>query len=766
MHDHSIGYLTIEREVYTSEKSKLKKEYFESQGRFFTSALDVPKDHIITARNYYSGKRDMLDFEYLEDVYGMQNPIELTFTNIIKPRVDALVGMSILAEPDFMIAYTDKETIAAVAVEKHAALVKALVTDLDKSMQQGVLDAKNGVKGEDNKSAEVPGLLKTRLDKLSKKYGEDFESAYTIGAQHILNLMQTDSTINLAGVKKEVSKDYFVTGEAYTREIYMGEGKDPLKERILPEELFSDRPARDTDLKRASVVVNRRRVSPHEVIRELGDKMTKKEAELLFSSYSVLSNADLQGGIPGVNTPDIPGGGMDTMYMGTGWANSNSNHTLVHQLVDFYHIEWLASTRIPNGKGGHVYREDRYEVYRVGTDLFLCGRRCDEAPRKRDTPWRTTLSYNGIINTNPSLLVRSMVNDMREIQDLYDIMLFFRNNAVATSGVSGSRVNIAAIPKVLGKKFMDRLTKWTTIRKQGMELIDPTEEGAQLFQHYGDFNAAVSGDSINAINAILESLTQQADIISSVPRQMLGIIEQRDAVENVKTGINQVSVLSLEMFRDIDMLLNAGMQEALDYFKYAYRNKGKEGIYRNGMAMLPFVLDPSKFSNTEYKITVVSSGIENAKLLKVQALAKELVQAGSVAPDVLVKIINRKSIVEVEHILTNAVVEMKEQQMNMGQLQQQLEESGKQVQQLEAEIKRLENNAAQNVKARLDLDTKIAASNTEHKDKELALKKETQKANSEFKGQELQLKRELTELEKEQMMFGTGKSKEINNNGF
>jgi hypothetical protein len=30
---------------------------------------------------------------------------------------------------------------------------------------------------------------------------------------------------------------------------------------------------------------------------------------------------------------------------------------------------------------------------------------------------------------------------------------------------------------------------------------------------------------------------------------MLGVIEQRDAVENVKVGINQVSVLSLEMFR-------------------------------------------------------------------------------------------------------------------------------------------------------------------------------------------------------------------------
>jgi hypothetical protein len=124
-------------------------------------------------------------------------------------------------------------------------------------------------------------------------------------------------------------------------------------------------------------------------------------------------------------------------------------------------------------------------------------------------------------------------------------------------------------------------------QKARLELVDPTEDGANLFQHYGDFNASIQGDAINAVNAILESLAVQADIVSGVPRQMLGVIEQRDAVENVKVGINQVSVLSLEMFRDIDRCLNSGVQETLDNFKWAYRNKPKQGIYNNGFAMVP-----------------------------------------------------------------------------------------------------------------------------------------------------------------------------------
>jgi hypothetical protein len=130
---------------------------------------------------------------------------------------------------------------------------------------------------------------------------------------------------------------------------------------------------------------------------------------------------------------------------------------------------------------------------------------------------------------------------------------------------------------------MTRLTKWVTLRKQGLELVDPTEDGANLFQHYGDFNASIQGDAINAVNAILESLAVQADIVSGVPRQMLGVIEQRDAVENVKVGINQVSVLS---WRCLEILTGVLTAETLDNFKWAYRNKPKQGIYNNGFAMV------------------------------------------------------------------------------------------------------------------------------------------------------------------------------------
>jgi hypothetical protein len=600
------------------------------------------------------------------------------------------------------------------------------------------------------------------LKKLTAKYGENYKSSYEVAAQHILNLIQTDADIDLSNIKKEISKDYFITGEAYTRERYMGEGKDPKKESVRPEYIYTNRPRYDRDLKNTDVVVNHKRVSVHNILKELGDKITKEQAEILFNSYANLSSdIDLLGGPVDVMIESAAGSEMDTALK-TGYSNSTGG--LTGDLVDFYHIEWLASTRIPDGKGGHVYREDRYECYRVGSELHLGGRRCDEAPRKRDTPWKTTLSYKALINVAPNGIIDSMVNNMRELQDLYDIMMFFRNNTVANSGVSGSRVNIAAIPKALGKTFMTRLTKWVTLRKQGLELIDPTEDGANQFQHYGDFNASIQGDAINAVNAILESLAVQADIVSGVPRQMLGVIEQRDAVENVKVGINQVSVLSLEMFRDIDRCLNSGVQETLDNFKWAYRNKPKEGIYNNGFAMVAFIVSPTKFSLTDYRVTVVSAGIENAKLLKIQALAAEFVKAQAIDPDVLVGIMNKKSVHEVENILKVALAAKKEEMASIQKMQQALDQSQEQISKLEAEIARLENNASMASKERLALDTSMAKADEALRARELSITEEKNKKDDKISQQEVVLKKQTVELEKEQLLFDTGSAKEIKNN--
>jgi len=765
--DTVTGYLGLKKEVFLTEGEKLKKEYFNTQARFYIESLLDDRVHIYSARNYYASKRNVLDFEYLEDIYGMQNPIDLRFTNIIKPRVDALVGMSLLSEPEFSVAYTDLNTFKKVEKEKMDAVLKEIQAEVKIGVNAGAREGEAGQGNPQGTKDNAPSQgTKKWFDDTLIKFGPNYKSSYEIAAQHVLNLIQTDAEIGLDTIKKEVSKDYFITGECYTKEEYVGDGKDPKKLHIAPEYLHTNRPTGDRTLENTDVIVYKKTMTVHNVIKLLGDKITKQDAEEIFTSYTRLSSDLFIKNGPGdanleINNPNQ----MDLLTpLKTGWSDVAGG--LPNELVDFYHIEWLASTKIPKSGGGYVYREDRYECYRIGPDIYVGGRRCDEAPRKQDKPWKTTLSYKGLINTTPSGGVESMSNSLREIQDLYDIIMFFRNNLVANSGVSGSRVNVAAIPKSLGKKFMPRLLKWITLRKQGVELIDPTEDGAQLFQHYGDFDAGLDGRAMEAINAVLESLTVQADIISGVPRQMLGVIEQRDAVENVKVGINQVSVLSLEMFRDIDKLMCRGMQETLDNFKWAYRNKTKKGVYKLGVAMVAFILSPSKFSLTDYQVSVISAGIENAKLIKIQQLAKELVGAGAVDPNIVVEIVNKKSIAEIENILQVAIAKKKEETMNIQAMEKQLEEATNQAKQLQAEVDRLTNNAAKLEKEKLEVEKAKDKSDQMLRSRELDIIDKANREKNKIDKKDIAVKEAVVELEREQLLFGEGNAKEINNNKF
>jgi hypothetical protein len=87
--------------------------------------------------------------------------------------------------------------------------------------------------------------------------------------------------------------------------------------------------------------------------------------------------------------------------------------------------------------------------------------------------------------------------------------------------------------------------------------------------------------------------------------------------------------------------------------------------------MVPFIVSPTKFSLTDYRVTVISSGIENAKLLKIQALAAEFVKLKLLILMSL-GIMNKKSVHEVENILKVALAAKKEEMASIQKMQQAL----------------------------------------------------------------------------------------------
>jgi LAS superfamily LD-carboxypeptidase LdcB len=82
---------------------------------------------------------------------------------------------------------------------------------------------------------------------------------------------------------------------------------------------------------------------------------------------------------------------------------------------------------------------------------------------------------------------------------------------------------------------------------------------------------------------------------------------------------------------------------------------------------------------------------------------------------------------------------------------------------MQAELNRLENNASQQLQGRLELDKEKAANDYSLKDKDLELKAEKNRIDEKYKDKDIVIKDKLVALEREQLLYGDGDSKEIKN---
>ena len=145
-------------------------------------------------------------------------------------------------------------------------------------------------------------------------------------------------------------------------------------------------------------------------------------------------------------------------------------------------------------------------------------------------------------------------------------------------------------------------------------------------------------------------------------------------------------------------------------------------------------------------------------------MATEFAKLGMVDPDVLVKIVNKKSVHEIETILQEAVAKKKEENSNIQQMQQTIESLQAELKKAQADNARLVNNASQQSKEKLALEAQVARDNTRLRERELDIMEDKNKATNKIAEKDIVLKSAVVELEKEQLIFSDGKETEVNNN--
>jgi len=117
------------------------------------------------------------------------------------------------------------------------------------------------------------------------------------------------------------------------------------------------------------------------------------------------------------------------------------------------------------------------------------------------------------------------------LQDKYDVLHFYRDNLIASSGTVGDFINIPTLPVVLGDSLAERLMKWKAYKKEGFALVDTSQEGqlntgqAPLNTLYNGYDDTIKVQAVQAIQLAIDSIEQTASSITGVFRERLNGIQ-------------------------------------------------------------------------------------------------------------------------------------------------------------------------------------------------------------------------------------------------
>src|ERR1035437_5001715 len=121
-------------DIEVSERDKLKRDYLVSYTDTLIARLVVEsgdrRKKMFKMRDMFEGVRDPLEYKYLEDNYGIGNPGKLEYTNIIRNRINVLIGLLSTASFDYRLSVMDHESIDFMMQEKAMSIVSSIYQDI------------------------------------------------------------------------------------------------------------------------------------------------------------------------------------------------------------------------------------------------------------------------------------------------------------------------------------------------------------------------------------------------------------------------------------------------------------------------------------------------------------------------------------------------------------------------------------------------------------------------------------------------------------
>lgn len=648
------------------------------------SMSDYDKD----IRNYrlYNGDLEYDDYSYVTEQYNMPSPATMANYPITRNKIDLLCNEDLSRPLDKSVFAINMDAALRKEQFKVSLIANSLLGEINSEVENEF-----GMELEmDNKDYPIPDDIDLFM---RYQYKEVIEESIHDGLDYLTQKYQ------LKHIFKEGLRDMLVTAKQFYK-VYIKDG-DPYVRRVDPRTFVYDKSIESDFLDNAQWAGEERWLNVNEVLDEFRDELDADDIrELEEMRQATNDHLDRWNGI--FNWVEIDESKtVKVRVVSAEWKSIKALRFKVSE--NKYNPERpfkkAVSDTYKKRKGETIetkYVDDIWEGTQIGGRILVNCRRRPNQVRSVDDAGTTDLSYVGVVFNHTTGKPTSLVDILRHIQMLYNIVMYHIELALARSGGKAVVYDVSQMPSDIG---MDMQEVMYHLKNDGIIPINSRDEGGDTssFNQFQQIDFTLSNSVQQLINLKL-MLEQTAGQISGVSPQREGAVEQYEYVGNVQRSVAQSSISTGGWFYSHNELKKKVFDKLANLMKLSWAG-GKKAAFVLGDAGYKMLNVLPDVALNDYGIFLGDSGKDDALKQSVQQMSQAALQSGSITLLDALKVLKADTMTEAQHVLEQGIDAMKEQQM-------QQQEQAMQQQQAAAEAQQAASQADMQMK-QMEIDGRI-----------------------------------------------------------
>ena len=617
-------------------------------------------------RNYqaYHGHFNPKDYEHVTDQYGTPFPARMTNYNIIAPKIDLLCAEELRRPLETQVSSTNKSAVQRKQDVKVGLVAESILADVKKQVN----DVMGMPIAENTMGMEIPDDIETFM---RYTYKEAIEETVEDGLNYL------KERYSWKDLFRHGFRDLLVTGKVfYKTEVVNG---DPVIRRVDPRNIAFDSSIESDYLDNAQWVVEQRWLGINQILDEYGEELTKEDVMELEKMRHVSSGDELAHYNSNMDWIQYDSSaGVKVRLIHGEWKSIREIKVKVspNRYDETNPFRKMVSDNYKARKGESIeskFVDDIWEATKIGGRILVNCRRRPNQVRSVDDAGPTPLSYTGCIHNLSSGRVTSLVDVLKHIQMLYNVVMYHIELTLSRAGGKAVVYDVSQMPSNIG---MDMQTVLYHIKNDGIIPINSRDEGGVETARFNQFQQVdfTLSNSVQQLMNLKLMLEQTAGQVCGISPQREGAVSQYEAVGNVQRTVLQSNLVTEGWFYQHSEVKKRAIEKACNLMKVCWADGKKAGyiLGDGGFKMLSVFPD---VAINDYGIYISEGGKEDAIKQAITQLAQSALQSGGISMLDVIKVLKAETLTEAEHILENGIKEMQMQAQASQQAQAQAQQA-------------------------------------------------------------------------------------------